>query len=207
MRTEFAVATLACVAAIAMAKLPVERARGPSQTSGASAKFERAGPRRWLTPGQAKAANAAGLLPYDTRSVLNPGKRLNYGDYVWSATSVPPGTLQVRVDPTRQLISVFRGGHEIGTAVILYGGSDKATPRGRFHILAKLRDHRSSTYDAPMPYTLRLTQDGVAIHASDVRWGYATHGCIGVPLGFAQLLFDEAKLGDLVEVVDSHPVA
>ncbi len=40
-----------------------------------------------------------------------------------------------------------------------------------------------------MPYMLRLTNDGVAIHGSNVRQGYATHGCIGVPTDFAKLLF------------------
>jgi lipoprotein-anchoring transpeptidase ErfK/SrfK len=52
-----------------------------------------------------------------------------------------------------------------------------------------------------MPYTLRLTNDGVSIHASDVRYGAATHGCIGVPLAFAQRLFNAAHVGDEVTVV------
>jgi lipoprotein-anchoring transpeptidase ErfK/SrfK len=52
-----------------------------------------------------------------------------------------------------------------------------------------------------MPYTLRLTNDGVSIHASSVRWGAATHGCIGVPLGFAERLFNASRIGDEVEIV------
>jgi lipoprotein-anchoring transpeptidase ErfK/SrfK len=54
-----------------------------------------------------------------------------------------------------------------------------------------------------MPYMLRLTTDGVAIHASNVREGWATHGCIGVPMEFARRLFAEVKLGDPVEITDS----
>jgi lipoprotein-anchoring transpeptidase ErfK/SrfK len=54
-----------------------------------------------------------------------------------------------------------------------------------------------------MPFTLRLTNDGVSIHASSVRWGAATHGCIGVPPPFAERLFNAAKLGDEVLVVGS----
>jgi lipoprotein-anchoring transpeptidase ErfK/SrfK len=107
----------------------------------------------------------------------------------------------VRVDLQGQTISVFRSGHEIGTAVILYGADEKPTPTGGFHILQKLKDHRSSLYDAAMPYTLRLTEDGVAIHGSDVKEGAATHGCIGVPTAFAELLFEEAKTGDKVIIV------
>ena len=36
------------------------------------------------------------------------------------------------------------------------------------------------------------------IHGSDVKWGSATHGCIGVPTAFARKLFAAVKLGDLV---------
>jgi lipoprotein-anchoring transpeptidase ErfK/SrfK len=52
-----------------------------------------------------------------------------------------------------------------------------------------------------MPYTLRLSDDGVSIHGSSVRWGAATHGCIGVPLPFAERLFEAAKVGDEVDIV------
>ena len=62
-------------------------------------------------------------------------------------------------------------------------------------------DHYSSSYDARMPYMLRLTNDGVAIHGSFVREGWATHGCIGVPLEFARLLFAVTNKGDLVVII------
>jgi lipoprotein-anchoring transpeptidase ErfK/SrfK len=71
--------------------------------------------------------------------------------------------------------------------------------------MAKTEKHHSATYDAPMPFSLWLTPDGVAIHGSDVRWGTATHGCVGVPVEFAQKLFHEASVGDVVEVVDGSP--
>jgi hypothetical protein len=37
----------------------------------------------------------------------------------------------------------------------------------------------------------------VAVHGSDVRWGRATHGCVGVPGAFARRLFAAAKEGDV----------
>ncbi len=123
---------------------------------------------------------------------------MTYGDYVWDEDGVPAGPLWVRVDIRAQLISVFRGEHEIGTAVILYGGMGKPTPVGAFHILQKAKDYQSHTYDAPMPFMLRLTSDGVALHASNVRPGWATHGCIGAPMEFAKRLFAAARLGDVV---------
>jgi lipoprotein-anchoring transpeptidase ErfK/SrfK len=138
------------------------------------------------------------------KTILNVPGRMTYGDYRWDEKGVPPGPVWIRVDPKTQLISVFRSGNEIGTAVILYGASDVPTPTGKFPILAKFKDHHSATYDnAPMPYTLRLTADGVSIHASDVRWGYATHGCIGVPMAFAARLFAAASVGDEVFIARS----
>ena len=127
---------------------------------------------------------------------------MRYGDYRWNDDGVPAGPTWIRVDLKAQTISVFRAGHEIGTAVILYGADGMQTPTGKFPILAKIKDHHSATYDAPMPYTLRLTADGVSIHASDVRWGRATHGCVGVPLTFAAKLFSASTRGETVLIVD-----
>lgn len=164
--------------------------------------------RTFITEAQNFQARAEGLLDRDVKSVLNVPKPMRYGDYLWDEKNVPDGPIWVRVDLKRQLISVFRGGHEIGTAVILYGASEKETPAGVFPVLAKMRDHKSITYDnAPMPYTLRLTDDGVSIHGSDVRWGRATHGCIGVPLEFAHKLFDQVAKGDQVTIVSGERAA
>jgi hypothetical protein len=148
-----------------------------------------------------RQALAGGLILRPVKSILAVPGRMHYGDYRWDDAGVPKGPTWVRVDLKSQILSVFRGGHEVGTAVILYGADGLPTPTGKFPVLAKLKDHRSLTYDAPMPYTLRLTADGVSIHASNVRWGYATHGCIGVPAAFAAKLFDAVSVGDDVLIV------
>jgi len=139
------------------------------------------------------------------RSILNITRPMSFGDFVWNTDRIPAGPVWVRIDLTRQLLSVFRGGHEIGSAVILYGTDGRSTPTGSFTILEKDADHYSRSYDAPMPYMLRLTQDGVAIHGSNVRQGWATHGCIGVPLDFARLLFGVADKGDPVVILTAGP--
>jgi lipoprotein-anchoring transpeptidase ErfK/SrfK len=126
---------------------------------------------------------------------------MRYGDFLWNDRNVPAGEVLVRVDLRAQTISVFRAGHEIGSAVILYGADSKPTPHGTFPILEKRAQHRSNLYDADMPYMLRLTYDGVAIHGSEVRRGAATHGCIGVPTAFARNLFEAVKRGDEVVIV------
>jgi hypothetical protein len=154
---------------------------------------------------QLRDAYAAGLIDQPVKSLLDVPKRMAYGDFVWNDTGVPSGRVWVRVDLGSQILSVFRAGHEIGTAVILYGTDGLPTPTGKFPILAKMKDHRSVTYgDAPMPYTLRLTDDGVSIHGSNVRWGFATHGCVGVPRDFAAKMFDVVSKGDEVLIVSER---
>jgi hypothetical protein len=157
--------------------------------------------RIFLTQAQLGQALASGTLEHPVQSLLAVNTPMHFGDYRWNDRGVPAGPTWMRVDLKAQLISVFRGGHEIGTAVIVYGGDNKSTPAGKLHILAKARNHRSSLYEAEMPYTLRLSDDGVSIHGSSVRWGAATHGCIGVPLPFAERLFEAAKVGDEVDIV------
>ena len=83
---------------------------------------------------------------------------------------------------------------------MIYGDDDKPTPFGTFPILEKGKDHESNLYDAAMPYMMRLTWDGVAIHGSEIEEWYATNGCVGVPTEFAALLFDQVKVGDKVLV-------
>ena len=203
-----AIAGLASAAAAAwsagivdhQSRTPVKTARAPHSWAGSD--------RTFITDAQNFQARAEGLFDRDVKSVLNVHKRMQYGQYIWDERNVPQGPMWVRVDLKRQIISVFRGGHEIGTAVILYGADQKETPAGVFPILAKIKDHKSITYDnAPMPYTLRLTGDGVSIHGSDVRWGRATHGCIGVPVDFAHKLFDEVSKGDQVTIIANEHTA
>jgi hypothetical protein len=130
--------------------------------------------------------------------VLAPDRPMGAGDYAWEDEGAPQGELRIVVDIAWQRLYAYRGGVEIGRAAILYGADDKPTPTGTFKILQKKRDHISNLYGAPMPFMLRLTNDGIAIHGSEVEDGYATHGCIGVPDEFAQLLFKEAKIGTKV---------
>jgi hypothetical protein len=147
---------------------------------------------------------AAADEPFVIKRVLDVPSPFEHGDYVWNDDGVPAGPLIITIDLAAQTLSVFRDGYEIGAAVILYGADEKPTPTGIFPITQKDADHVSNLYDAPMPYMLRLTNDGVSIHGSEVGWNYATHGCIGVPVKFAKLLFGQAKLGDKVIVTNGE---
>lgn len=131
------------------------------------------------------------------KSILPIQGAIKYGEWHWDESAAPrSGKLVVTVDLDARVISVFRDGHEIGAAAVLLGTDKHPTPLGVFPILQKRKDHVSNLYDAPMPYMMRLTWDGITIHGSEVENGYASHGCIGTPGAFAAKLFSIAKLGD-----------
>lgn len=124
---------------------------------------------------------------------------IKYGQWFWNEKDAPAsGPIVITVDLEARVLSIFRDGYEIGTTAVLLGTQEKPTPLGVFPITQKDQHHVSNLYDAPMPYMMRLTNDGVSIHATNVQNGYASHGCVGVPLGFAQKIFAAAKLGDRV---------
>ncbi|WP_408589060.1 L,D-transpeptidase family protein [Novosphingobium sp.] len=136
------------------------------------------------------------------KSILSIPGPIKFGQFYWDESKGEPGPVVITVDLEARVLSVFRNGHEIGATAILKGYGDKPTPLGIFPITQKDKDHVSSLYDAPMPYMLRLTNDGVSIHGSKVEIGYATNGCVGVPNEFARRLFAVASLGDRVIITD-----
>lgn len=157
-----------------------------------------------LAPRQTPTAAA----PYVIKRVLDTHGPIAFGRWFWDEADVPAGPILITVDTGAEVLSVFRGGYEIGTTAVIYGADHKPTPLGVFPILAKYARHFSSTYGgAPMPYTLRLTNDGVSIHGSAIDASYATHGCIGVPKDFARKLFGAVKIGDRVVVTRGEQLA
>lgn len=130
---------------------------------------------------------------------------LDFGEHFWDESfaraSGARGSAQIVVDLQAEQLYVYRSGVEIARSKITRGWEEYDTPTGIFPILEKDADHYSSTYNnAPMPYNLRLTWKGVAIHGSEVDSLSATHGCIGVPLEFARKLFANVRKGDKVLV-------
>lgn len=126
---------------------------------------------------------------------------IKYGEWHWDDKDVPAGPLVITVDLDARVLSVFRGGYEIGATAVLLGFGDTPTPLGVFPVKWKDADHYSSTYDsAPMPFTMNLTPDGVAIHGTTVEKGYASHGCVGVPNDFARKIFAITPVGTKVYI-------
>jgi hypothetical protein len=191
------------IAATALAAAWLNPSPSTAPTAIAAPAMSQAGTRLWYPRESSPVLALPGGREKTIQSVLNIRSTMKFGDFVWDEKGVPDGPLWVRADLDRQIVSVFRGGNEIGTAVLLYGAESKPTPAGVFPVLEKTADHHSRTYDAPMPFSLWLTADGVAIHGSDVRERAATHGCIGVPLEFARRLFSQMRVGDEVFVLKS----
>ncbi|MCZ8370271.1 MAG: L,D-transpeptidase family protein [Porphyrobacter sp.] len=158
--------------------------------------------------GSASPAPVAGKSPFVIKSILPIEGAIRYGDWFWDESAAPSsGALVITVDLEARVISAFRDGHEIGTAVVLVGTQEHPTPLGTFPVLTKERNNVSEKYNyAPMPFTLRLTWDGIAIHGSPVMNGYASHGCIGVPDDFAAKLFAATKRGDTVIITRGRMV-
>jgi lipoprotein-anchoring transpeptidase ErfK/SrfK len=145
--------------------------------------------------------------PFVVKSILKIDGPIKFGQFFWDESAANSGTAKngpivITVDLAARTLSAFRDGHEIGATAILKGYGTKPTPTGVFPISEKDADHVSNIYDAPMPWMLRLTADGITIHGSKVERGYATNGCIGVPDGFAKRLFGVASLGDKVIITD-----
>ena len=126
---------------------------------------------------------------------------IKYGEWHWDDKDVPAGPLVITVDLDARVLSVFRGGYEIGATAVLLGFGETPTPLGVFPVKWKDAVHHSSTYDnAPMPFTMNLTADGVSIHGTTVEKGYASHGCVGVPNDFAKKIFAITPVGTKVYI-------
>ena len=156
----------------------------------------------------AHPARPASVSNVEVVSELAIDRWLRPGEYAWNDEGVADGETVVVVNIRARVLSVYRGGVEIGRSSIIYGADNKPTPHGTFPILEKDADHVSNLYDAPMPHMLRLTWDGVAIHGSPaLADDLATRGCVGLPREFAELLFGVTRIGDRVVIWSGEPTA
>ena len=99
-------------------------------------------------------------------------------------------------------------------APVSTGVKDRETPAGVFAVIEKDKDHHSTMYDdAWMPNMQRITWNGLALHGGPLPGYAASHGCIRMPFGFAEKLFNKTRIGmrviispnDTAPVEFSHP--
>jgi lipoprotein-anchoring transpeptidase ErfK/SrfK len=94
-------------------------------------------------------------------------------------------------------------------APVSTGTAGRETPAGVFAVIEKDKDHHSTMYDdAWMPNMQRITWNGVALHGGPLPGYAASHGCVRMPYGFAEKLFDKTWIGMRVIISpnDAEPV-
>jgi L,D-transpeptidase catalytic domain len=118
------------------------------------------------------------------------------------------------VSTKTQRVTLYDAEGWILRAPVSTGTTERETPAGIFAVIEKKRDHRSNMYDdAHMPHMQRITWNGIALHGGPLPGYAASHGCVRLPFGFAERLFDKTRIGmrvivapnDAVPVEISHP--
>jgi L,D-transpeptidase catalytic domain len=91
-------------------------------------------------------------------------------------------------------------------APVSTGTEGRETPAGVFAVVDKEVDHRSNMYDdAWMPHMQRITWNGIALHGGPLPGYAASHGCVRMPFGFANKLFNKTRIGMRVIIAPDDP--
>ena len=123
------------------------------------------------------------------------------GEFKWAAEVPKEGEAKVVVDLLQQLFYVYRGDKLVGVATISSGKTGKETPLGLWKVFRKQVKGFSRKYDnAPMPYMQMYDEKGIAFHAGKNPGYPASHGCVRLPLEFAQKVYKLTKIGTEVIV-------
>jgi lipoprotein-anchoring transpeptidase ErfK/SrfK len=126
---------------------------------------------------------------------------LRPGEYLWSPTVPTEGDTRVVVDRLTQMVYVYRGDKLVGASSASTAKQGHITPLGEWAVLEKRPFYRSKKYDnAPMPWMERIDEYGIAFHGG-ANPGYpASHGCIRLPMKFAEKLYGVTKVGTKVVI-------
>jgi len=150
-------------------------------------------PYRW-TQGNAPKAHTDAIAVFG-RLALKPG------DYRWAAAIPEAGETQVVIDLLTQLFYVYRGDQLVGVATISSGKKGMETPLGFWAVMRKQKLGRSRKYDnAPMPFMQMYDDKGIAFHGGPNPGYPASHGCVRLPVKFAEKLFTLTQLGSKVTI-------
>lgn len=150
----------------------------------------------------------------------------------WNGDGVP-GSPKIIVDITKQRAYFFKGKQLVGESTVSTGKKGFSTPPGHYQVLSKDKDHVSSVFGdyvddfgnvtksnvdsrkdsrpsgshfdgARMPYAM-FFRGGYAMHQGYVPPYAASHGCIRLPQGMANIFFDNSPAGTPVVVKESAP--
>jgi hypothetical protein len=126
------------------------------------------------------------------------------------STTSTQASKEVVVDLTHQTAIAYQDGEVKFYGRISSGKPGRETPTGHFYIIEKERMHVSNLWPAPnggakMPYMMRITRDGIAMHLGPTPNHPASHGCIRLRNGFAQRMFAWADRNIPVRVIGKAP--
>src|SRR6476469_3611081 len=123
---------------------------------------------------------------------------LRPGDYRFAAT-IPDGEAKVVIDLLTQTFYVYKGDALIGVSTISSGKKGRETPLGFWAVMNKKVKGYSRKYDnAPMPFMQMYDAKGIAFHAGPNPGYPASHGCVRLPLKFAERLYGLTQMGTKV---------
>ena len=129
---------------------------------------------------------------------------LQPGQFIWHPDWAPQGPVAIIASIPEQLVFVYRNGIRIGVSTCSTGRPGHRMPTGVFTVLQKAKTHTSSKYHEPMPYMERLTWKGIALHVGDLPGYPDSHGCVHLPLKFAEDLYEVTQIGTPVIIAGSH---
>jgi lipoprotein-anchoring transpeptidase ErfK/SrfK len=126
---------------------------------------------------------------------------LKPGEYLWAASIPTEGDTRIVIDRLVQMAYVYRGDKLVGAATVSTARLGRITPLGVWSVLEKRPMYRSKKYDnAPMPWMQRIDEYGIAFHGG-ANPGYpASHGCIRMPMKFAEKLYGLTTVGSKVVI-------
>ena len=188
LRFSLAIVAVAALAGCSSAPGPLRVARAP-----AAVHKPIDPPYKW-THGKAPQAHKDMLATF-SRGGLRPG------EFVWSANVPADGETRIVIDRLTQMLYAYRGEQLVGAASVSTAKSGMITPLGFWSVLEKKRLHRSRKYDdAPMPFMQRIDEYGIAMHGGNNPGYPASHGCIRLPMKFAEKLYGLTRIGSKVVI-------
>jgi len=116
---------------------------------------------------------------------------------------------KIVINLQEQKIYAQENGRTVFSGSISSGTRKHRTPTGFYRILEKDRYHTSTKYPEPyggakMPYMLRLTNSGIAIHQGHLPGYAASHGCIRVTKRTARKLWKWSSIGTSVSIIKGY---
>src|SRR5436190_1818912 len=168
--------------------------------------------RCWETPAVATLAAIAALTALTAEAPARQARPVSPPEATAPRQAGEP--IMAVVSIKSQQVTFYDADGWILRAPVSTGVKERETPAGVFALLEKDKDHRSTMYDdAWMPHMQRITWNGIALHGGPLPGYAASHGCVRMPYGFAEKLFDKTRIGmrviiapnDAAPVEFSHP--